>query len=162
MTVGGLLETTGCGRSVTPSPGVISVVNSPDLFREGFLSSGQTKASASASASAGLPLTTQGIHNHGLPLTGAELCPGACRRSPLAPWSSHNGRKVSSTQSTSVQGRTQEQLLGRAEALKARAVRGMRRPQTAEPWVPKLLGLDASVSGKLTCAQDARMMIHEF
>lgn len=57
MTVGGLLGTAGCGRSVTACPGVISVVNSPDLFRDGFLSSGQTKASASA----GLPLTTQGI-----------------------------------------------------------------------------------------------------
>lgn len=52
MTVGEHLGTAGCGGSVTPGPGVISVVNSPDPF-----SSGQTKAPVSA----GLPLITQGI-----------------------------------------------------------------------------------------------------
>lgn len=57
MTVGERLRTAGCGGSVTPGSGVISVVNSPDPFREGSFSSGQTKAPASA----GLPLITQGV-----------------------------------------------------------------------------------------------------
>ena len=79
MTVGERLRTAGCGGSVTPSSGVISVVNSPDPFREGSLSSGQTKAPASAD----LPLITQAFHHNGLLLTRAALSPGACRWNPL-------------------------------------------------------------------------------
>lgn len=63
MTVGERLGTAGCGGSVSPGPGVISVVNSPDPFREGSLSSGQTKAPVSA----GLPLITQGVPPQGPP-----------------------------------------------------------------------------------------------
>lgn len=57
MTVGGLLGTAGCGGSVTPRPGVISVVNSPELSDK--VSSAPDKPKVSASA--GLPLTTQGL-----------------------------------------------------------------------------------------------------